>query len=98
MLGEAAGFLTSPCLPNEFSSYGGWTGATTLFGMLIANASQLLLTNTQSTQSDTLLKKLNISSNSQAKTSVYVLEVGVAVHSILIGLTLGILSGDVNYL
>jgi hypothetical protein len=92
MLGEAAGFLTSPCLPKQFLSYGGWTGTMTLLGMLCANASQLCLTDRQAAPLET-----KPSSDSQAKTALYIIEVGVAVHSILIGLTLGILSGEVTF-
>ena len=109
MLVPAILLSASPCLPQGLSVYASWPGAMVLFGLLVSNLLQLVITsvgrNQETAEKEQMLALEQVADafdchdhklvfKSQEKTSVYLLEVGVAVHSIIIGLSLGTVGGD----
>lgn len=92
MLSESMSFLSNECLPEVFKSYGGWSASMCLLGVFVSNAIQLTITNFSRNTQD---KKSAIFEDT--KSSIYVLEAGVIAHSILVGVALGTISGEVYH-
>jgi solute carrier family 39 (zinc transporter), member 1/2/3 len=90
MFTPAVALLTNPCLSETFTSYSGWAGVLTLLGMLCANLLQVGSKKLAKTAEQRGLKAVD-----DTRMAVYLLEVGIAAHSILIGLSLGVLQGPV---
>lgn len=78
MLGAAYELFSNPCLGEPFISYSAWPGALCCLGLLLAHCIQ------SATQHQACSKE------KQACVQVYMLEGSVVLHSILIGITLGI--------
>jgi ZIP Zinc transporter len=91
MFTPAIELLSNPCLSETFTSYSGWAGVLALIGMLCANLLQV--------GSKKLAKNAETrgrKAEDDTRMAVYLLEAGVASHSILIGLSLGVLQGPVR--
>lgn len=92
MLSESMSFLANQCLPEIFKNYGGWSASMCLLGMFVSNAIQLTMSQ--------LSKKAQEKDSpifSDTKSTIYILEAGVIAHSILVGVALGTMSGDVFF-
>lgn len=86
MLKDSNELLTNECLPVMFTAYSSWSGAMTLVGIFFANLLQLGARKIASLQKSTSVTEMRM--------AVYLLEIGVGIHSILIGVTLGLPSAD----
>lgn len=93
MLSESMSFLANECLPEVFKSYGGWAASMCLLGIFVSNGIQVIITHMSKTAD---VKESPLFTDSY--TSIYCLEAGVAAHSVLVGVALGTVSGDVFHL
>jgi zinc transporter 1/2/3 len=81
MLTPAQELFMDPCLP-VIPQYAGWSGALALFGLLLAHALQVSTAHATNVGKDDAVF-------SDAMSTAITLEFGTAIHSVLIGLTLG---------
>jgi zinc transporter 1/2/3 len=85
MLTPAQELFLDPCFPTWFPSYSGWSGVFALFGLLLAHALQTI------TAEHVSEKSLPFSS---PLATAITLEFGTAVHSVLIGVALGVATDE----
>ncbi|KAJ1530022.1 hypothetical protein HK096_008940 [Nowakowskiella sp. JEL0078] len=94
MLVPAFQSLSDDCLPPFFNSdYGGWVGVFALFGVFFTHLIQMFARNSlldrqlkkQNTDTEDKYKSLKDVEKQERHQSLFVLEMGIAVHSIIIG-------------
>jgi zinc transporter 1/2/3 len=87
----AVGMFADPCFPEFFSHYEGWPGVIMLAGFLVTHLIQLSASHDHAydpKNHDLGHFELN------QKTTVLSLEIGIAIHSVLIGMALGLASEE----
>lgn len=100
MLTPSFNMLSSPCLQPFWGEYEAWTGLFALLGVYLVQSIQsfaLSLKNkgTESGSSSTMdSENPKIDDKYDSKLATFLLEAGVVVHSIIIGITLGVTGGS----
>jgi zinc transporter 1/2/3 len=88
MLGPSMEIFGNPCIPASFKTYPSWAAIFALIGILL---SQLLRSVGAHSHAD-LDDDIDVLANQQSQ--VYFLELGILIHSVIIGFSLGTLGGE----
>ena len=89
MLTPSMLLFESDCFPPFLPSFHGWTGLFCIIGIALAHMVQLAACSHVEEQTPLLAEENDYHEHSHSRSSLYSLEIGIALHSVLIGITLG---------
>jgi zinc transporter 1/2/3 len=92
MLTPSSALFDSDCFLDILPKFEGWTGLFALIGIFISHLLQIFACSNLVDENTPLLaddQEALVHDQSHSKSSLYSLEIGIALHSVLIGITLG---------